>query len=116
MSDTDMLEVAKYASSQPGPQVEAISNDTALPKKGAEATAVLPCGGCHVNDWKGFSANPRIGGQSTAYLAAAFRQFRSGSRANSPALIGPGAWSIYAHLFGWRRLEIRDRKSQDSPP
>jgi len=32
------------------------------------------------------------------------------------ALIGPGAWSIDACLFGWRRLEIRDRKSQDSPP
>jgi uncharacterized membrane protein YphA (DoxX/SURF4 family) len=32
------------------------------------------------------------------------------------ALTGPGAWSIDAHLFGWRRLEIRDRKSQDSPP
>ncbi len=32
------------------------------------------------------------------------------------ALIGPGAWSMDARLFGWRRLEIRDRKSQDSPP
>ena len=32
------------------------------------------------------------------------------------ALIGPGAWSIDAHLFGWKRLEIRDRNSQDSPP
>ena len=32
------------------------------------------------------------------------------------ALLGPGAWSIDAHLFGWRRIEIRDRKSQDSPP
>jgi uncharacterized membrane protein YphA (DoxX/SURF4 family) len=32
------------------------------------------------------------------------------------ALIGPGAWSIDARLFGWRRLEIRDQKSQDSPP
>ena len=31
-------------------------------------------------------------------------------------LIGPGAWSIDARLFGWKRLEIRDRKSQDSPP
>jgi putative oxidoreductase len=31
------------------------------------------------------------------------------------ALIGPGAWSLDARLFGWRRLEIRDRKSQDSP-
>jgi uncharacterized membrane protein YphA (DoxX/SURF4 family) len=32
------------------------------------------------------------------------------------ALIGPGAWSIDARLFGWRRLEMRDRKTQDSPP
>jgi cytochrome c553 len=86
MSDADMLELAKYASTQPWPKVEPISTDTALLKKGADATAVLPCGGCHFNDWKGFSANPRIGGQSTAYLAATFRQFRSGSRANSPGM------------------------------
>jgi uncharacterized membrane protein YphA (DoxX/SURF4 family) len=32
------------------------------------------------------------------------------------ALIGPGAWSIDAYLFGWKRLEIPDRKSRDSPP
>ena len=32
------------------------------------------------------------------------------------ALIGPGAWSIDARLFGWRRFEIRDRTRQDSPP
>jgi cytochrome c553 len=86
MSDADMLEMAKYASTQPWPKVERISTDTALLKKGAYATALLPCGGCHFNDWKGFSANPRIGAQSTAYLAATIRQFRSGSRANSPGM------------------------------
>jgi uncharacterized membrane protein YphA (DoxX/SURF4 family) len=32
------------------------------------------------------------------------------------ALIGPGAWSIDARLFGWRRLEIRDQRNQGSPP
>ena len=86
MSDADMLEIAKYASTQPWPKVEPISTDTALLKKGADAMAVLPCGGCHFNDWKGFSANPRVGDQSTAYLAATIRQFRSGSRANSPGM------------------------------
>ena len=25
------------------------------------------------------------------------------------ALLGPGAWSIDARLFGWRRIDIRDR-------
>ena len=86
MSDADMLEMAKYASTQPWPKVEPISTDTALLKKGAYATAMIGCGGCHFNDWKGFSANPRIGDQSTAYLAATIRQFRSGSRANSPGM------------------------------
>ena len=32
------------------------------------------------------------------------------------ALIGPGAWSLDARLFGWKRLEIPDRKRQTSPP
>ena len=26
------------------------------------------------------------------------------------ALLGPGAWSIDARLFGWKRIDIRDRK------
>ncbi len=32
------------------------------------------------------------------------------------ALIGPGAWSVDAWLFGWKRLEIQGRKSQSPPP
>jgi len=86
MSDADMLEIAQYASTQPWPKVEPISTDTALLKKGAYATAVVGCGGCHFNDWKGFSANPRVAAQSAAYLAATIRQFRSGTRANSPGM------------------------------
>jgi len=30
------------------------------------------------------------------------------------ALLGPGAWSVDARLFGWKRLEFRDRKNQDA--
>src|SRR5271168_2350287 len=86
MSDADMLEMAKYASTRPWPKVEPISTDAALLEKGAYATALGGCVGCHFNDWKGFSANPRIGDQSAAYLAATIRQFRSGSRANSPGM------------------------------
>jgi uncharacterized membrane protein YphA (DoxX/SURF4 family) len=25
------------------------------------------------------------------------------------ALVGPGAWSIDARLFGWKRIDLRDR-------
>jgi putative oxidoreductase len=31
------------------------------------------------------------------------------------ALLGPGAWSVDARLFGWRRLEIRDPKKPVPP-
>jgi hypothetical protein len=31
------------------------------------------------------------------------------------ALLGPGMWSVDAHLFGWRRLEISGRKRPDPP-
>jgi cytochrome c553 len=86
MSDADMLEMAKYASTQPWPKVAPISTDAALLRKGATAAALVGCGGCHFNDWKGFSANPRIGDQTTAYLALTIRQFRSGTRANSPGM------------------------------
>jgi putative oxidoreductase len=27
------------------------------------------------------------------------------------ALLGPGAWSADARLFGWKRIDIRDRQS-----
>ena len=27
------------------------------------------------------------------------------------AMIGPGAWSVDARLFGWKRVDIRDRKN-----
>jgi len=26
------------------------------------------------------------------------------------ALLGPGAWSVDARLFGWKRIAIRDRR------
>jgi putative oxidoreductase len=32
------------------------------------------------------------------------------------AMTGPGAWSIDAHLFGWKRLEIPDRESRNPDP
>ncbi len=28
------------------------------------------------------------------------------------ALVGPGAWSIDARLFGWKRIDIRDRTKE----
>jgi hypothetical protein len=32
------------------------------------------------------------------------------------ALLGPGAWSVDARLFGWKRIDIRDRRSHSHVP
>ena len=32
------------------------------------------------------------------------------------ALLGPGAWSLDARLFGWKRVEIRNGKEHASSP
>jgi len=32
-----------------------------------------------------------------------------GTLCASLALVGPGTWSFDAHLFGWKRLDVRDR-------
>jgi hypothetical protein len=36
----------------------------------------------------------------------------SGTLGAALALLGPGAWSADARLFGWKRIDIRDRKSK----
>ena len=29
------------------------------------------------------------------------------------AMLGPGAWSVDARLYGWRRINVRDRRERD---
>jgi uncharacterized membrane protein YphA (DoxX/SURF4 family) len=57
-------------------------------------------------------------------LAAAFALWHAFSRPGDPwscvllatlgaglALLGPGGWSVDARLFGWKRIDIRDREN-----
>jgi cytochrome c553 len=44
------------------------------------------CGGCHFNNLLGYSANPRLRGQTPAYLTTTINEFRSGKRGNSPGM------------------------------
>ena len=86
MSDAEMLAIANYVSTQPWPDFAPPSSPEALSRRGALVTALGDCGGCHFANWQGYSATPRLRGQTPAYLKTTIDQFRSGERANAPGM------------------------------
>jgi cytochrome c553 len=88
MTDAQMLAIAKYVSAQPWPKSQKGTTPPSDPlfRRGAQLGALGACGGCHFANWQGYSANPRLRGQSPAYLTITINEFRSGKRANSPGM------------------------------
>ena len=88
MTDAQMLAIAKYVSAQPWPKLQTQTTPPADPlfRRGAQLMALGACGGCHFNNWQGYSANPRLRGQTAAYLTTTIEEFRSGKRGNSPGM------------------------------
>lgn len=88
MSDAQMLAIATYVSAQPWPKplARAIPPGEPLLLRGATLLAYGDCGACHFNNWNGYSANPRLRGQTAAYLKTTIGEFRSGKRRNSPGM------------------------------
>jgi cytochrome c553 len=88
MTDAQMLAIAKYVSAQPWPK----SQDPATPPTdalfllGAKLAAYGDCGGCHFTNWQGYGGNPRLRGQTAAYLTLTMNEFRSGERGNAPGM------------------------------
>jgi cytochrome c553 len=88
MTDAQMLAIAKDVSAQPWPKLLDGTTPPTDPlyRRGAQLVAYGDCGGCHFNKLQGYSANPRLRGQTPAYLNVTINEFRSGKRANAPGM------------------------------
>jgi len=88
MTDAQMLAIAEYVATQPWPKSpdKPTPPTDALYRRGAQLVAYGDCGACHFNNWQGYSANPRVRGQTPAYLATTINEFRNGKRGNSPGM------------------------------
>jgi len=88
MTDAQMLAIAQYVSAQPWPKQQGQTTPQTDPAfvRGATLAGYGACANCHFNNWQGYSANPRLRGQTPAYLTTTINEFRSGARGNSPGM------------------------------
>jgi cytochrome c553 len=83
LSRDDMLALAAYFASKPWTNLNQ-PRATALEQTHFEAMAKSAgCVGCHQEGYKGAGTQPRLAGQSAAYLEKTMLDFRSGARANN---------------------------------
>lgn len=82
----ELAELARYFAKQPWPEPQQpnASHDVAGQTRHADKAAV--CTGCHKQGFVGDGSQPRLAGQSQAYLEKTMKDFRSGARGNNPGM------------------------------
>jgi cytochrome c553 len=83
---TDLMPLAQYFSQKAWPNLAqpAATGDALAQAERVNASVV--CTSCHQEGFKGDSVQPRLAGQNHDYLLKTMTDFRSGSRANNPAM------------------------------
>src|SRR5262249_4398240 len=82
----DMIALAEYFSKKPWPHNSQPPASETSALKAAKANASARCTGCHQERYKGGGAQPRLAGQTKAYLAKTLIEIRNGTRANNPGM------------------------------
>jgi cytochrome c553 len=86
LSKDDALALAEYLSSKSWPNngaPEASKEDVAV---ATNVNKSVVCTSCHLAEFQGNSATPRLAGQEHDYLIKAMLSFRDGTRANNPGM------------------------------
>ena len=84
LSREDMLALAAYFAAKPWPDLQQPRAPKADAAHFDSMANSAGCVGCHQAGYKGAGTQPRLAGQSEAYLEKTMLDFRSGARANNP--------------------------------
>jgi cytochrome c553 len=80
----DMLALGEYFEQKPWPDLGQPRAGTEDAVRAAGDVSSGQCTQCHLSGFLGDSTNPRLAGQSVAYLRATMTAFHDGTRANNP--------------------------------
>ena len=86
LSKEDALALAQYFSAKPWPKTEAPSASKTDTATAMTAINSVVCASCHLEQFQGDSAIPRLADQEADYLAKTMTDFRARTRANNPGM------------------------------
>ena len=82
----DALALAEYFAAKPWPNPGAPAASKADAAIAITVNKSVVCTSCHLEEFQGNSAIPRLAGQERDYLLKAMTDFRNGARANNPVM------------------------------
>jgi cytochrome c553 len=83
---SDLMPLAQYFSQKAWPNLAQPPATGDVLAQAERINASVVCTSCHQEGFKGDSVQPRLAGQSHDYLLKTMTDFRSGARANNPAM------------------------------
>lgn len=82
----DMFALAKYFSQKAWPQLGQPTAPKDVATQAVRANGSVGCTGCHQEGYKGEGTQPRLAGQSHAYMLQTMLDFRTNKRGNNPGM------------------------------
>ncbi len=82
----EMMALAEYFANKPWPRLGQPSAPDAVAAQARRANVAVGCTGCHLGEYQGTGAQPRLAGQSRSYMEQSMLDFRAGKRGNNPGM------------------------------
>jgi cytochrome c553 len=83
MDRDEMMALAGYFAKQPWPDLQQPRAPAAVAAQAATANTATACTGCHQSGYQGEGTQPRLAGQTQAYLQSTMLEFRNKTRGNN---------------------------------